>query len=148
MFSRKFVDAQESNETASGLMNLHNNEAGRRVWKNLNKKAIRFLKSFWNCTFLHIGTKITNAACLQMPWSLRIMFNSCLLETITNIKCCWWSFGTIIWWCILCQGKWANYHHIKTIINTIIIDIHLCFSLLNVMVEYPNYADVIHSIKS
>lgn len=31
MFSRKFIDAQENNETAAGLMNLHNNEAGRRV---------------------------------------------------------------------------------------------------------------------
>lgn len=30
-FSRKFTDAQENNETAAGLMNLHNNEAGRRV---------------------------------------------------------------------------------------------------------------------
>lgn len=31
MFSRKFIDSQENNETAAGLMNLHNNEAGRRV---------------------------------------------------------------------------------------------------------------------
>lgn len=30
-FSRDFVDAKESHETAEGLMNLHNNEAGRRV---------------------------------------------------------------------------------------------------------------------
>lgn len=30
-FSREFVDAKESHETAEGLMNLHNNEAGRRV---------------------------------------------------------------------------------------------------------------------
>lgn len=31
MFSRKFIDSQEDNATAAGLMNLHNNEAGRRV---------------------------------------------------------------------------------------------------------------------
>lgn len=31
IFSRRFIDSQESNETAAGLMNLHNNEAGRRV---------------------------------------------------------------------------------------------------------------------
>lgn len=31
LFSRRFIDSQESNETAAGLMNLHNNEAGRRV---------------------------------------------------------------------------------------------------------------------
>lgn len=31
LFSRRFIDSQENNETAAGLMNLHNNEAGRRV---------------------------------------------------------------------------------------------------------------------
>lgn len=31
MFSRKFIDSQESNTSIAGLMNLHNNEAGRRV---------------------------------------------------------------------------------------------------------------------
>lgn len=31
MFSRLFLDSQEDNATAGGLMNLHNNEAGRRV---------------------------------------------------------------------------------------------------------------------
>lgn len=30
-FSREFVDAREDNQQAEGLMNLHNNEAGRRV---------------------------------------------------------------------------------------------------------------------
>ncbi|CAD7076966.1 unnamed protein product [Hermetia illucens] len=30
-FSRRFTDAQESNSSAAGLMNLHNNEAGRRA---------------------------------------------------------------------------------------------------------------------
>ncbi|XP_073993950.1 protein Wnt-4-like isoform X1 [Rhodnius prolixus] len=30
-FSRDFVDSQENSETAEGLMNLHNNEAGRRL---------------------------------------------------------------------------------------------------------------------
>nr|CAD7200448.1 unnamed protein product [Timema douglasi] len=29
-FSREFVDVKESRDTAEGLMNLHNNEAGRR----------------------------------------------------------------------------------------------------------------------
>ena len=30
-FSREFLDAKEDVNTATGLMNLHNNEAGRRV---------------------------------------------------------------------------------------------------------------------
>lgn len=30
-FSRKFLDVREDSETSTGLMNLHNNEAGRRV---------------------------------------------------------------------------------------------------------------------
>ena len=30
-FSKEFVDAREDNQQAEGLMNLHNNEAGRRV---------------------------------------------------------------------------------------------------------------------
>lgn len=30
-FSRDFLDTREDNNTAVGLMNLHNNEAGRRV---------------------------------------------------------------------------------------------------------------------
>jgi hypothetical protein len=29
--SREFLDAKEDANTATGLMNLHNNEAGRRV---------------------------------------------------------------------------------------------------------------------
>lgn len=40
-FARKFIDIQENNRTDAGLMNLHNNEAGRRVGfksiKKLNK---------------------------------------------------------------------------------------------------------------
>lgn len=32
-FSKKFVDPQENNKSEAGLMNLHNNEAGRRVIK-------------------------------------------------------------------------------------------------------------------
>lgn len=35
IFSRRFIDSQENNETAAGLMNLHNNEAGRRVCNSL-----------------------------------------------------------------------------------------------------------------
>lgn len=31
MFSRKFIDTQENNMSVEGLLNLHNNEAGRRV---------------------------------------------------------------------------------------------------------------------
>lgn len=31
MFSRKFIDSQESNVSVGGILNLHNNEAGRRV---------------------------------------------------------------------------------------------------------------------
>lgn len=30
-FSKEFVDAREDDQQAEGLMNLHNNEAGRRV---------------------------------------------------------------------------------------------------------------------
>lgn len=30
-FSRDFVDAKEDKESDEGIMNLHNNEAGRRV---------------------------------------------------------------------------------------------------------------------
>lgn len=30
-FSRDFVDSIEDNENVQGLMNIHNNEAGRRV---------------------------------------------------------------------------------------------------------------------
>jgi len=30
-FSKEFVDAREDSQHAEGLMNLHNNEAGRRV---------------------------------------------------------------------------------------------------------------------
>ncbi len=32
-FSRRFVDAREIKKNARRLMNLHNNEAGRKVWK-------------------------------------------------------------------------------------------------------------------
>lgn len=31
-FSRRFVDAREIKKNARRLMNLHNNEAGRKVW--------------------------------------------------------------------------------------------------------------------
>ena len=31
MFSREFVDSNEEKNSAEGQMNLHNNEAGRRV---------------------------------------------------------------------------------------------------------------------
>ena len=31
-FSKEFVDAREDSQNAEGLMNLHNNEAGRRVY--------------------------------------------------------------------------------------------------------------------
>ncbi|XP_021931091.1 protein Wnt-2b-A-like, partial [Zootermopsis nevadensis] len=34
-FSRDFVDSHENRDTADGLMNLHNNEAGRRVSQQL-----------------------------------------------------------------------------------------------------------------
>lgn len=40
-FSRKFVDAGEDAFTAQGLMNLHNNEAGRRVRCRLSWLAAR-----------------------------------------------------------------------------------------------------------
>lgn len=34
-FSRDFVDSREDKESQTGVMNLHNNEAGRRVCENL-----------------------------------------------------------------------------------------------------------------
>lgn len=37
MFSRKFIDTPESNISVEGIMNLHNNEAGRRVSVILTK---------------------------------------------------------------------------------------------------------------
>lgn len=31
IFSRDFIDAKENKDSDEGLMNIHNNEAGRRV---------------------------------------------------------------------------------------------------------------------
>lgn len=97
MFSRKFIDSQESNETAAGLMNLHNNEAGRRV-------SMLFLKVFDQKRFLNRaqffiknqGVKIANATRLQMPWCVWFVFDSCLLETLASFTCCGRSIGPII----------------------------------------------------
>lgn len=36
-FSRDFVDSIEDNDSVQGLMNVHNNEAGRRVRRNYTK---------------------------------------------------------------------------------------------------------------
>ncbi|XP_055324287.1 protein Wnt-1-like [Sitodiplosis mosellana] len=41
LFSRKFIDSQESNETAAGLMNLHNNEAGRRALRSRMQRVCK-----------------------------------------------------------------------------------------------------------
>ena len=40
-FSREFVDAREDASTSQGLMNLHNNEAGRRVSDSRNLRRLR-----------------------------------------------------------------------------------------------------------
>ena len=52
-FSKEFVDARENDQEAEGLMNLHNNEAGRRVTiiqerkliLNIFKEIIEFLQA-------------------------------------------------------------------------------------------------------
>lgn len=49
MFSRKFIDSQEHNDTAAGLMNLHNNEAGRRVSPNSNRFFMIFYRVKFKC---------------------------------------------------------------------------------------------------
>lgn len=45
MFSRKFVDSQESNISVGGIINLHNNEAGRRVSCIPNERLRRRTRS-------------------------------------------------------------------------------------------------------
>ncbi|XP_054277676.1 protein Wnt-4-like [Macrosteles quadrilineatus] len=40
-FSREFVDARENHETAEGLMNLHNNEAGRRIIRSQMQRVCK-----------------------------------------------------------------------------------------------------------
>lgn len=61
MFSRKFIDSQESNVSVGGILNLHNNEAGRRVsnkWtKDLGDKSIDIGGSILiSCLFFYLGT--------------------------------------------------------------------------------------------
>ncbi|KAG4071536.1 hypothetical protein HA402_011690 [Bradysia odoriphaga] len=40
-FSRKFIDSQESNTSIAGLMNLHNNEAGRRAIRSRMQRVCK-----------------------------------------------------------------------------------------------------------
>lgn len=80
-FSRDFVDAKESGDTAEGLMNLHNNEAGRRVseFNFLHPLEINdepFYKQLFN---LFLVDTIKNAEGLQMPWYVRILQRSRVL---------------------------------------------------------------------
>lgn len=42
MYSRDFVDSKEDKNSDEGLMNLHNNEAGRRVRNNINLYGVNY----------------------------------------------------------------------------------------------------------
>lgn len=65
--SREFLDVREDPNTAVGLMNLHNNEAGRRVNPLVMTMVIDFLIIYF------VEYQIENAAGMQVPRNVGIV---------------------------------------------------------------------------
>lgn len=72
-FSKDFVDSGEDLATPHGLVNLHNNEAGRRV------SVLRSRDALDSIVMVMLGTALEHGARLQMPRSFRIMYDQSLL---------------------------------------------------------------------
>lgn len=79
LFSKEFVDSKENANETEGLINLHNNEAGRRVCSRYNINSFLF--------FCVLVIKIQHGIGLQMSWCFWFMHNTSLLEEDETIQC-------------------------------------------------------------
>jgi hypothetical protein len=100
-FSRDFVDSNEDPETAEGLMNVHNNEAGRRV--NINRFSIHIYVTLINDTYCSVVYTLSDAARVQMSRHVRIVQCSSVLAQTTTIQTDWRCVDSSLWGCFACQ---------------------------------------------
>lgn len=98
-FSKKFVDSVEDPSTAEGIVNLHNNEVGRRVSVNFTLSCYYFDLS-GSC----LGYQIENGAHLQVSRSVRLVYDQSLLAKNEIISRCWPRAECTIRWCHSCQN--------------------------------------------
>lgn len=79
-FSRRFVDAREIKKNARRLMNLHNNEAGRKVTQ---------VQSIWPITLLYVTSNHFLIALEMVQTQSEYKLNKAVLQSHSVQMCIW-----------------------------------------------------------